>query len=76
MNPVRGLAKQRVKSGVANTHTPMYMRQGLADRGIISGNMSGPNLFESGSGMDSRAKPRRQLDIVGENPEMRSYRSG
>lgn len=46
-------------------------------RGIISGNMSGPNLFESGSGMDSRAqKPRRQLDIVGENPEMKSYRSG
>jgi hypothetical protein len=55
----------------------MYMKRGWQQNVGIVSNRSGPNLLETISGRNSRANDvGHQLDVVGENSEIKPFRAG
>ena len=55
----------------------MYMKRGWGAQAGITSNQSGPNLFDAAaSGTLGATEYNNQLDVVGENQEVKAFRPG
>jgi hypothetical protein len=55
----------------------MYMKRGWGAQAGITSNGSGPNLFDAAaSGTLGANEDNNQLDVVGENQEVKAFRPG